>query len=142
MPEISLRAAKVLQVSRNKVKVELFSNELPPACKNKGCNVCASNSAKIQRYYPKNDFCGEVAINDIVKIESARINDGLAAAVIFLTPLLFSAIFYCASTATGVSSQSVLSVAFAVFGGVFGFAVAAVFDKIFRKLYPTKIFKE
>jgi len=140
--EISLRAAKVLQVDKNKIKVELFSNELPSACKAKGCNVCASNSATIQRYYSKSDFLGEVAINDIVKIESVQINDGLAAAVVFLTPILFSAIFYCASTAAGVSSQSVLSVAFAVLGGIFGFAAAAVFDKIFRKFHPTKIFKE
>jgi positive regulator of sigma E activity len=140
--EISLRAAKVLQVDKNKIKVELFSNELPSACKVKGCNICASNSAAVQRYYPKSDFYGEVAINDTVKIESVQINDGLAAAIIFLIPILFSAIFYCVSIAAGVSSQSVLSVAFAVFGGFVGFAAAAVFDKIFRKLYPTKIFKE
>ena len=140
--EISLRAAKVLQVDKDKIKIELFSNELPSACKAKGCNVCASNSAAIQRYYPKSAFCGEVAINDIVKIESAQINDGLAAAVVFLAPLLFSAISYCVSIAAGVSSQSVLSVAFAAFGCFFGFTAAAVFDKIFRKFYPTKIFKE
>jgi len=140
--QISLRAAKVLQVDKNKIKVELFSNELPSACKVKGCNVCASNSAAVQRYYPKSAFCGEVAINDIVKIESAQINDGIAAAVVFLTPLLFSAVFYCVSMTAGVSSQSVLSVAFAAFGCFFGFAAAAFFDKIFRKLHPTKIFKE
>jgi positive regulator of sigma E activity len=140
--EILLRAATVLQVDKNKIRVELFSNELPSACKAKGCNVCTSNSATIQRYYPKNVFYDEVAINDIVRIESAQINDGLAAALVFLTPLLFSAIFYCVSTAAGVSSQSAASVAFAAFGGFAGFGAAAVFDKIFRDIHPTKIFKE
>jgi len=140
--ETSLRAAKVLQVGENKIKVELFSNELPSECKAKGCNVCASNSAKIQRYYPKSDFGCEVAINDIVKIESAQINDCLAAAIVFLTPLLFSAVFYCVSTANGVSQNGILSVAFALLGAIFGFLIAALFDKIFRKLHPVKINRE
>jgi hypothetical protein len=142
MAQVSLRVGKVLQVCGNKIKVELFSNDLPPVCEAKGCNVCVSHSPKIQRYYPKSDFCGEVAVNDIVKIQSVQINDGFAAALVFLPPFLFAAVFYCASTALGASSQSILSVAFAVLGGIFGFSSVAVFDKIFRRLNPTKIFKE
>ncbi|MDR0305050.1 MAG: SoxR reducing system RseC family protein [Chitinispirillales bacterium] len=142
MQRISSRAGKILQVNRDKIKIELFSNELPQSCEVKGCNVCKSHSPKIERDYPKSNFCDEITVNDIVKIECLQINDGVAAAIVFLTPLLFSAVFYYVSTALGISLQSVLSIVFAVFGGIFGFVAVAIFDKIFRRLNPAKIFKE
>ncbi|MCL1945905.1 MAG: SoxR reducing system RseC family protein [Chitinivibrionia bacterium] len=136
------RAGKIIEIGKEKIKVELFSKELPSACKAKGCNACQTYSPQIIRDYSKSDFACAVAINDIVKIESCQINDGLAATTVFLTPLLFSAIFYHISYIIGIDSEDILSIFFAIFGAIFGFFIVVVFDKIFRKLNPTKIFKE
>jgi positive regulator of sigma E activity len=142
MFKVLSRVAKVLEIKENKIKLELFSNELPSACKSKGCSACKSQSPQIIRDYPKSDFLSEVAINDIVKVESRQVEDATAAAVLFLTPILFSAIFYHISSIRGISSENILSVVFAFLGGLFGFALVIIFDKIFRKLNPTRIFKE
>ena len=140
---ILLRAAKVLEIKENKIKVELFSRQLPSSCEAKGCSACKlSDSSKTIRYYPKSNFINEVVIDDILKIESKEINDGAAAAILFLTPIFFAAIFYYISVNMGISIDSALSVAVAIFGGGFGFMLAVIFDKIYRKLNPAKIFKE
>jgi len=142
MLKYSLRAGKVLEISRDRVKVELFSKDLPLECAAKGCSACKSYSPRVERFYRKIDFLQEVAIDDIVKIESRQIEDGIAAMILFLTPLLFSAIFYHISSMAGIDSEDILSIGFAVFGGIFGFVAVFVFDKIFRRLNPLRILKE
>ena len=136
MLKISLRAGKVLEIKGDKIKVELFSDRLPQACNAKGCNACKSYFPQITRYYP---FSGEIEVGDIVRIENRPINEGIAAMAVFLVPILFSALFYYLSDK---SSENILSVALAVLGIVFGFALVALFDKIFRILNPSKIIKE
>ena len=136
------RAGKVVEVGGEKIKVELFSKTLPAACQAKGCSACKSYSAQIVREYPKSDFASEVAADDIVRVEAWQINDGVAAAALFMTPILFSAVFYHIAVVAGVSQESALSVLFAVLGLIFGFGIAVISDKIFRKLNPTKIYKE
>lgn len=136
------RVGRIIEIGKKKIKIELFSKELPSACQAKGCNACQTYSPQIARDYSKSDFASDVALNDIVKIESCQINDGLAATAVFLTPLLFSAIFYHISYITGIDAEDILSIGFAIFGAVFGFFIVIIFDKIFRRLNPTKIFKE
>jgi len=137
-----LRAGKVLEVGAKKIKVELFSKELPAVCQTKGCTACLSYSPQTVRNYRKNDFENDVLVGDVVKVGAWQINDGTAAAALFMIPILFSAVFYHISTVAGVSQESILSIFFAVLGGIFGFGITVSLDKIFRKINPTKIFKE
>jgi len=142
MLKYSSRAGKVLEIKREKVKIELFSSDLPLECEAKGCRICKSRSPKVERFYDKSAFSGEIAINDIVKIESRQIEDGFAAAILFLTPIAFAAVFYCAAISAKFSDESVFSILFTVLGGIFGFVLVFVFDKIFCGINPPKIIKE
>jgi len=138
----NFRAGSVEAIDGEKIKIKLYSKNLPAACAAKGCSACKSYSPEVIREYPKGYFANEVSVGDIVKVESWQINDGTAATALFLVPLLFSAVFYHIAVVIGISQESILSVLFAILGGVFGFGLAVSFDKIFRKINPTKIYKE
>jgi positive regulator of sigma E activity len=136
------QAGKVIEVGDKKIKVELFSQELPSACTAKGCSACKSYLPQTTREYPKSDFVCEVFADDIVKVESWQINDGTAAVAVFMIPILFFAVFYYISTILGAPAESIVSIIFAIFGGIFGFGITVAFEKIFCKFNPTKIFRE
>jgi positive regulator of sigma E activity len=137
-----LRAGKIIEIGDKKIKIELYSKTLPSACQAKGCSACKSHSPQIEREYSKSDFQNEVSPGDTVRVETWQMNDGLAATVLFITPLLFAAVFYHIAVVSGISQESILSILIAVFGGISGFGISVIFDKIFRKINPAKIFKE
>jgi len=136
------RAGKIVEIGEKKIKVELFSKTLPTQCQAKGCTACQTHSAQIVRAYPKNNFVNEVSVDDIVKIEAWQINDGFAATALFMTPILFAAVFYHIAVVCGISQESIFSILTALLGGIFGFGIAVFFDESFRKLNPAIIIKE
>jgi positive regulator of sigma E activity len=142
MFKISSRAGKVLLVEQDKIKIDLFSVNLPSECAAKGCGACKTNSPQIEKFYPKSCFEGDVFVGDLVRVETRLVEDGFAAAILFLTPIFFAALAYSLANFGGVLSDSAAAIALAILGGVFGFVVVAVFDKIFYKLNPAQIFKE
>ncbi|MCL2844487.1 MAG: SoxR reducing system RseC family protein [Chitinivibrionia bacterium] len=142
MFKISSRAGKVLLVERDRVKVDLFSKNLPSECASRGCGACKTNSPQIEKYYPKSFFYDGVLVGDLIKVETRLIEDGFAAAILFLTPIFFATIAYYLATLYGMSGESLAAIVSSILGGIFGFAVVVVFDKIFSKLNPPQIFKE
>jgi positive regulator of sigma E activity len=81
-------------------------------------------------------------VGDIVRVKSKQIEDGFAAAILFLLPIFWGGIFYCITLVLGGAAESILSIGLAVLGGTFGFVQVMIFDKIFRKLNPPQILKE
>jgi positive regulator of sigma E activity len=77
-----------------------------------------------------------------VRVETRLVEDGFAAAILFLTPIFFAAGAYFLASTSGIPDESPAAIAIAILGAILGFAVVAVFDKIFSKLNPPKIFKE
>ena len=142
MLKTSSRAGRVLLVERDRIKIDLFSKDLPLECAAKGCGACRTNSPQVEKFYPKSCFNDDVFDGDLVRVESRLVEDGIAAAILFLTPIFSAAGAYYLANSSGIPSESAQAIAIAILGGALGFAVVAVFDKIFCKLNPPQIFKE
>ena len=138
----SSRAARVLLVERDRVRLDLFSTDLPTECAARGCGACKTDSPQIEKFFSKAYFDEDVFAGDLVRVESRLLEDGLAAAILFLTPIFFAAAAYLFATSNGLQPESIRTIGLAFLGAVVGFCTVAVFDKIFCKLNPPQIFKE